>query len=280
MLKLKKENIKRERMIELIFSESASSALRILKQRNDSILKIGDVNILNLHLDIGSLKDVSHDDISSRKEVLEKIYANADKNSLGISGLIYGQCEDTLNMLRNIRGTTSVIRMWASEDSPADMTGVCFICNMFQNTINPLILAKVPKTREIDGSLRLISSTEEAINEDFTMTSADYNLMLYEAKIKKYADIYNNLRTSPHKLRSIINGRLLGVRDDFYDDFILDAFPEYPVPVENLAGMISSYIPSLHREFLLLRISELINKGLIITLSDNEDINEKTVRKA
>lgn len=267
-------------MIELIFSESASSALRILKQRNDSILKIGDVNILNLHLDIGSLKDVSHDDISSRKEVLEKIYANADKNSLGISGLIYGQCEDTLNMLRNIRGTTSVIRMWASEDSPADMTGVCFICNMFQNTINPLILAKVPKTREIDGSLRLISSTEEAINEDFTMTSADYNLMLYEAKIKKYADIYNNLRTSPHKLRSIINGRLLGVRDDFYDDFILDAFPEYPVPVENLAGMISSYIPSLHREFLLLRISEIINKGLIITLSDNEDINEKTVRKA
>ena len=87
-------------MIELVFNENAAQALKLIKKQNKSELTIGDIHMLNLHMDIGPLDGLSISDISPRKPVLDMIYKHDDPKGIGVSELIFCSCAPCGNLPR------------------------------------------------------------------------------------------------------------------------------------------------------------------------------------
>ncbi len=266
-------------MIELVFNENAAQALKLIKKQNKSELTIGDIHMLNLHMDLGPLDGLSISDISPRKPILDMIYKHDDPNGIGVSELIYSHNCLTMEALMDRHGTKDAIRMWATENSPSEMTAVCFISNIFRYAANPLITAFVPYRTERDDVVKEIFSTREALEEDFLMVHGSYKVMT-KAYRNFCAHTFLRLQSENSAMRIMLNGRLTGADEDFYDSFIISFCPEYPVSVSHLAGKILTEIPALEDRYIINRILHLLDAGIFTAASCGEDIYSLTIRKA
>lgn len=270
-----------KKMIEIVFNENAVQALRLIKNRDDSSLKVGDIYLLNLNLDIGDITEITLSDISSRKDVLDMVYGYSDISGVGVSGLVYENNLRTTQMLMDIYGGPEMIRMWATEICPEEMCGICFIADSFRYAKNQLITAFVPVNREDGDVYTEISSTAEALDEDFFMVYGKYNI-LSTARRNAYSDTFRRMQMKETDLRIILNGRLAGVDGNFYDPLIISSIPDYPVPAGNLIARTNAHVPGVHSSYIMSRILYLVQTGALEEISPGDcgDVFSMIVRKA
>lgn len=279
-------------MIELAFGESAAGALKMAKSmkhgeplngstavfggtskeqreaskpRNWSGITMGgspkDVAALTLALDIGDISDMDND-MNARKKLLDDLFAHFP----GVSDEIWKTNQHTLTRLQEAKEMLEPIRMWICVSNPAELCGLYFVCRLMVDAPTPLSVVRVPEQIENDNSIISYRNTGE-INPEAFGAFTEYEETISDLQRIVYANIWSGLVRENAPLRAVINGRLIGVPEDFYDFALRANMPGGEFKVAQVIGKTLGQIPGVGDQWLFLRIQAMLQTGELIVVS-------------
>ncbi len=249
-------------MIELTFCESTADALKYAisnaEDDNKVFSKKSEVIALNLALDIGDISEI-HENIISRKSVLEKLYGEYDDT-------VEDLWESNLQAYTRLKENTDIpVRMWLSECDPAELCGMHFVCSVLAEEV-PLSMVNISIHRNDGNSVTRYYSSGEVEAEKFEeFVKEEKNLDKPERSY--YSITWTDLIDENTPLRSIVNGKLIGVPEDIYDFAIRHNLPEGEILSAKLIGKTIHMVPGVGDRWLHLRICEMVKVGELIEIS-------------
>ena len=254
-------------MIEVLFGESEAASMKTAKSKivigsvsgPTSVFMAGkkkppqkpftgwiegtaqDVICLGLMLDIGDIKEPV--DGGYRKNLIYSMYAqdqweqdNKWNNEMKKMGGFY---IDELLRLKQFLDAGEVIRIWYS-DAPYSRCGFYHLCQILKNYENEIRAVKLPEYVVLEKSIISYRNWGDVAAEEFA-SFLPYEKRLSKEEVRMYAILWCDLVEDNSPLRSVINGKVLGVPEDFYDFQIWKRLTEKPVKEARLIGDMIGY---------------------------------------
>ena len=251
-------------MIEVLFGESEAASMKAAKSMKivgyvngpTSVLVTGketppertfagwvegtseDVVCLGFMLDIGNIKEPI--DSPYRKNLIYSMYAQNQyvKNpeidqELKLTGEVY---LNELLRLKEYLENGETIRVWYS-DTPYSICGFYSLCQILQKYKNEIHIVKLPEYMVRKTSIISYRNWGEVSAEEFAGFLI-HERMLTKEEIRMYALLWTELTEDNSPLRAVINGRVTGVQEDFYDFLIWKRLTCKPVKEARLIGDI------------------------------------------
>lgn len=294
-------------MIEILFGESESAAMKAAKNmvvvgKSDgpaSVWIVGkkqlskkencgwmegmpdEVICLGFLLDIGDIKEEI--DSGYRKELIYSMYS---RERWGKNGDIdfelqkLGDCYcNEMERLLNYLEDGEALRVWYS-DAPYSICGFYHLCSILQNYENEISAVKLPNFKAGADSIISYSNWGEVTAEEFA-GFLSYEKKLAMEQIRMYALLWGDLKKDNSPLRTVINGRLTGVPEYFYDFLIWKNLTTKPIKEARLIGnMLGMYQISIGDWWYAKRIDFFIEQGKIIVVEDSENKYARTISLA
>lgn len=230
-------------MIEVLFGESEAGSMKFAKQEGLLKGKAEEVVCLGFLLDIGDIKENA--DSAYRKELIYNSYAreqwakdedtDAELRELG-SFYVH-----ELERLQDFLEKGEEIRIWYSI-SPYSICGFYHLCHMLKGYADVTHIVELPKYRQRENVITEYRSWCEVCPEDFESFLTNER-KLTEAERRMYASAWSELVEENSPLRAVINGRIVGVDESFYDFLIWKSLTKQPVKEARLIGDILGYYP-------------------------------------
>ena len=124
-----------------------------------------------------------------------------------------------LNRLLQYLEQGEAIRAWYS-NAPYSICGFYHLCSLLQHCENEIRVVKLPEYElRKDGTVILYNHWGEVFPEVFEQY-LPYEKKLCETELNMYTWEWAELQEDNSPLRAVVNGRLLGVPEDFYDFLI------------------------------------------------------------
>lgn len=209
-----------------------------------------DVQALTLALDIGPLS--RH--IGARRETLELLYGRYE----GVAQSMAQSNERTLERLALAAREGGRVRLWVGAGDPAELCALYLICDQLPGARLSLVL--LPAALEEDGRIAEYRSSGEVPPEAFGALAAREEA-LSEARRARYARLWQELARENAPLRALVNGRMMGVPEDFYDFALRAAMPEGKFPLARLLGRALTALPGVGDAWLYLRAMAMARAG-------------------
>ena len=280
-------------MIELIFGNSAAGSLSCAKSMKhgqeikDTYLLLrddgwsttahwpglslggspGDVAPLWQSLDIGEL-DNNDTESGVRLSVLKILYGETP----GVAEEIAGLNRKTLDRLEKARETLEPVRIWLSENDPAEVCGLLFICHFFREGSVPLSAVFVSRQTVFDGKARQYLSTGNIFPGDFG-SLAQLEEPLAPVQVKACAALWEQLVKENAPLRAVVNGRVMSVRENFYDAVLRANIPDGDFIPAVPIGRTLIRVPGVSAQWLLMRLQAMADDGELVAVAPSEDEN-------
>ena len=265
-------------MIEVLFGEGEAGSMKFAKQEGLLKGKAEDVVCLGFLMDIGDIKE----DVAStyRKELIYKSYAQeqwaedeeADAELREAGGFYVHELE----RLRGFLEKGEEIRIWYSI-SPYSICGFYHLCHMLKGYADVVHVVELPKLKQKDNVIIEYRSWCEVCPEDFESFLANER-KLTETERRMYADMWSELVEENSPLRAVINGRIVGVDESFYDFLIWKRLTEQPVKEARLIGDILGYYPiGIGDWWYAARIDYYIEQGQIKVVEDSKNHYARTI---
>lgn len=285
-------------MIEVLFGESEAASMKAAKSTiiaghvdgPTSVWMVGkktppertftgwvegtaeEVVCLGFMLDIGNIKESV--DSQYRKNLLYSMYAqNQYSNNpeideeLKLTGKVY---ENELLHLREYLEDGETIRIWYS-DAPYSRCGFYSLCRMLQNYNNEVHVVKLPEYVVKKTSIISYRSWGDVSAEEF-VGFLSYEKVLTKEEVRMYALLWTELIEDNSPLRVVINGRVTGVKEDFYDFLIWKRLTYKPIKEARLIGDILGYYRiGMGDWWFARRIEYFIQQDKIKVLEDSEN---------
>lgn len=220
-----------------------------------------DVAPLWQSLDIGEL-DTSETKDGIRLSVLKSLY----RDTPGVAEEIAGLNRKTLDRLEKSRKTLEPIRVWLSESDPAEVCGFLFICYFFRESSVPLSAVVVSRKTVFEGKARQYLSTGEVFPEDFGILAQleePVNPIQQEAS----AALWEQLVKENAPLRAVINGRVISVREDFYDAVLRANIPNGDFVAAVVIGNTLLRVPGVSAQWLFMRLQAMLDTGELMAVA-------------
>ncbi len=273
-------------MTEVLFGEGAAESMRYAKQ-NGTMPDESDNEVicLGFMLDIGNISRGIK--TSSRKRLPMEMLAGTEyeKNNTSFSSsLTMKEKEDIYtsqwDKLMNILKGGNSIRIWYS-DLPYSLCGLYHLCTALVYYPSQVTVIKIPEYNIIGNKMTIASGWEEVLPENFC------NYLSYERKLTKmeitfFSSEWKRLEVENKTLRAVVSGKLMSVREDFYDFLILDAISD---DAENEARFIGRILAKnkigVGEWWLKKRIEQLIAEGVIEVIynSHTPSVYDRMIRK-
>lgn len=282
-------------MIEIFFNEDAALNRKLSKYQiefmNEDDLKIEtlddqeDTNenidsiiYLPFMLDIGDIVNPIESDY--RKNLfldLEK-----EKNHTSSITELEAIWERYLHQIKRLEKEAflrSTIRIWYS-DAAYSRCGLYHLCTILKDYDCKVSVIKLPEYRVMPtGSLKVYKSWKEVSLDEF-----DYFILdereLSKTEIKIFAMMWEIFKKDNHPLRTTLEGKLVGVGEDFYDHFIYSCILNHEVKVIDLIGnVISNYQLAINGGWYIKRIRHMIEQGELIVIKKNASFYEQILKK-
>jgi hypothetical protein len=221
-----------------------------------------DVEALTLALDIGDIST----GMDARRKVLDDLFGDFP----GVPDAIWKTNQHALARIEETRESREHIRIWISESNPAELCGLYFICHILADAQTPLSAVYIPSRVERDSSMIWYRNTGEIPAEEFG-AFAEYESPISGLQRGAYAAIWGDLARENAPLRAIVNGRITGVPDYFYDFALRANMPEGECRVAQLIGKTLNQIPGVGDRWLFLRIQKMIRSGELAEVSAATD---------
>ena len=274
-------------MIEILFGESEAASMKAAKNK----VVIGTVNgpvavwtagkkkppkkpfagwiegtseeviCLGFMLDVGDIKEPA--DSSYRKELIRSLY---DQNQW------YQEWyqDEELRRLRRFLEDGESVRIWYS-DAPYSRCGFYHLCQILRKYENEICVVKIPEYINRENCITVFKNCGEVSAEEFAG-------FLYEEKklsrneIRMFANEWSELASDNSPLRGVINGKVEGVPEDFYDFLIWKRITRKPVKQARLIGDILGYYRlGIGDWWYAKRIEHYIRQGKIRVVEDSEN---------
>ena len=294
-------------MIEVLFGESEAGAMKVAKNTvitgkvdgPTAVWTVGkkrpperencgwiegtaqEVICLGFLLDIGNIRE----DVSSsyRKQLICSMYAQEQQgNDQRMDEALMQQCDYSAQMerLRAYLVDGETIRVWYS-DAPYSRCGFYHLCASFQQYQNEMRVVKLPEYRvRADHSIVCYNSWGEVSAEEFA-GFLDGEKILSRNEIRMYATTWNNLQQDNSPLRAVVNGKVTGVPEDFYDFLIWKRITPKPVKEARLFGdILGNEQLGVGDWWYAKRIEYHIQTGKIRVVEDSENHYARTICQA
>ena len=129
---------------------------------------------------------------------------------------------------------------------------------------------KIPTHKEEIQSVSTYHSTSELPAEMFSEL-LEYESMMSGAMRSIYAAQWTDLVRENTPLRAVINGKVMGVPENFYDFAIYKHIPEGEFVCARLIGKVLSATPGIGDRWLHSRIKYMISRGILKEVSTADD---------
>lgn len=290
-------------MIEVLFGESEAASMKaaksskVLEKRRGPAAVIGnpanvenedtvkwiqgnaeEVICLGMMLDIGDINEAVDSDY--RKELIYNMYAQEQwgKDSemdaeLKNLGNVYAK---ELLRLKTYLEKGESIRIWYS-DSPYSCCGFYYLCKWLKPFHNAIWVVKLTEYRCKGKRIVSYQNWGEVAAEEFA-AFLQYERKLSDEELNRYALLWSELVEENAPLRAVINGRVVGVNEDFYDFLIWKKLTKKPVKQARLIGDILGHYPiSVGDWWYAKRIEHFISQGMIKVVTDSENKYARTI---
>ena len=159
------------------------------------------------------------------------------------------------------------IRIWYS-DAPYSRCGLYHLCNILNCYENEIRLVKLPEYAVHGKTIVFYKNWGEVAAEEFAGFLSGERIVSKE-EIRMYASLWNELVEDNSPLRAMVNGKMIGVPEDFYDFMILNRITTKPIKECRLIGdIIGHNQASIGDWWYAKRIQHFIEEGLIKVLED------------
>lgn len=231
-----------------------------------------EVVCLGFMLDIGNIKEPV--DSQYRKNLIYSMCAqNQYGNNLEIDeewklqGEIYS---NELLRLKKYLENGETIRVWYS-DAPYSRCGFYSLCRILQNYENEVHVVKLPEHVVRKTSIVSYRNWGEVSAEEFA-GFLSHERILTKEEVRMYALLWIELTEDNSPLRAVINGRVTGVPEDFYDFLIWKKLTCKPIKEARLVGDILGYFQiGMGDWWFARRIEYSIQQGKIKVVEDSEN---------
>lgn len=200
-----------------------------------------EVICLGFMLDIGNITEP--EESQYRKDLIYSIYMqnqygeNPEMNEeLKQAGEAYS---NELLRLKKYLEDGETIRIWYS-DAPYSICGFYSLCQILHNYNNEIHIVKLPEYVVKEKSIITYRSWGEVAAEEFA-GFLSYEKILTKEEERMYAHLWIELMEGNSPLRAVINGRVTGVSEDFYDFLIWKRLTGKPIKEARLIGDILGY---------------------------------------
>lgn len=285
-------------MIEVLFGESEAGSMRAAKSKvvvgktngPTSVWAAGkkrppergsfcwvegmscEVVCLGFMLDIGDIREKVDSDY--RRELIYSSYAQEQwgkdeemDRELRDAGNQY--CRELERLLRFLsEGET--VRVWYS-GAPYSLCGFYHLCSILQKYGNEVRAVRLPEYVKADAKITFYQNWGEVAAEEFAGFLSEEKRLSRE-EIRMYAGVWSGLKEDNSPLRAVINGRVTGVPESFYDFLIFKKLTERAVKEARLIGdILGNYPISVGDWWYAGRIEKFIGEGKIKVLEDSEN---------
>ena len=285
-------------MIEVLFGESEAASMKAAKSMKivgyvngpTSVLVTGketppertfagwvegtseDVVCLGFMLDIGNIKEPI--DSPYRKNLIYSMYAQNQyvKNpeidqELKLTGEVY---LNELLRLKEYLENGETIRVWYS-DTPYSICGFYSLCQILQKYKNEIHIVKLPEYMVRKTSIISYRNWGEVSAEEFA-EFLTYESVLTKEEVRMYAQLWTELTEDNSPLRAMINGKVTGVSEDFYDFLIWKRLTRKPIKEARLIGdILGCFQIGMGDWWFARRIEHFIQQDQIKVINDSEN---------
>ena len=285
-------------MIEVLFGESEAASMKAAKSMKivgyvngpTSVLVTGketppertfagwvegtseDVVCLGFMLDIGNIKEPI--DSPYRKNLIYSMYAQNlyVKNpeidqELKLTGEVY---LNELLRLKEYLENGETIRVWYS-DTPYSICGFYSLCQILQKYKNEIHIVKLPEYMVRKTSIISYRNWGEVSAEEFA-EFLTYESVLTKEEVRMYAQLWTELTEDNSPLRAMINGKVTGVSEDFYDFLIWKRLTRKPIKEARLIGdILGCFQIGMGDWWFARRIEHFIQQDKIKVINDSEN---------
>jgi len=285
-------------MIEVLFGESEAASMKAAKSMKIvgyvngpmSVLVTGketppertfagwvegtseDVVCLGFMLDIGNIKEPI--DSPYRKNLIYSMYAQNQyvKNpeidqELKLTGEVY---LNELLRLKEYLENGETIRVWYS-DTPYSICGFYSLCQILQKYKNEIHIVKLPEYMVRKTSIISYRNWGEVSAEEFA-EFLTYESVMTKEEVRMYAQLWTELTEDNSPLRAMINGKVTGVSEDFYDFLIWKRLTRKPIKEARLIGdILGCFQIGMGDWWFARRIEHFIQQDKIKVINDFEN---------
>jgi hypothetical protein len=266
-------------MIEIVFSESACGSLKMAQRFCIGEYQGGcaggaplggnpaDVYGFDLVLSVG---DISENQLGNkRKHALEKFYSVYPNE---IAQEIFKRISESFEAVRKHISAGESIRIWYS-NQPDEMCGLfwfMWLLDHWKVDYGQVFIIKLPEWEVTkSGNIVRKNSFGDVSFEEWRQY-LDLQKSASPVFIKGCASDWQTLKDENAPLRAVLNGQLVSVPENFYDDFILreiaiesETFQE----VKIIGRVLGKYQLGIADAWIALRIDEMIQSGMLEVMS-------------
>lgn len=285
-------------MIEVLFGESEAASMKaakstIIKAKTDGPTSVWiagkkkppkrehsgwiegtaeEVICLGFLLDIGDIRETI--DSQYRKDLIYSLYAQEQwGKDPELDAELRNLAECYINemaRLKNYLDNGEQIRIWYS-DAPYSICGFYQLCSILTQYDNSVQVVKLPQYCVRDNITISYKNWGEIAAEEFA-GFLPYEKKLSRQELRLYNSLWNELKEDNSPLRAVVNGRLTGVPEDFYDFLIWKEMSGKPQKEARLIGdILGKYPVSIGDWWYAKRIDHFIDKEKIQVVEDSEN---------
>lgn len=195
------------------------------------------------------------------------------------------------------------LRIWYSE-APYSLCGFYWLCQELYHVENKISVVKLPAYRVLEDKASVGIADREKKNSlaDNVEKNAKNIIVEYQNwgevmpeemssfltvektlsknEIHMFGQKWTELKEDNSPLRAVINGELVGVKEDFYDAFILKEITKEPIREARLIGnLLGKYRLSVSDWWYAKRIEAMIQDGRIAIVEDCEQKYRRTIAR-
>ncbi len=238
-----------------------------------------EVICLGFLLDIGDIREEAGSEY--RKRMIYSMYAQEQwGRSAEMDEELMQLCDSycaEMERLKAYLADGAAIRVWYS-DAPYSRCGFYHLCTVLQKYQNQIHIVKLPEYKvRSDNSMISYSNWGEVAAEEFA-GFLTCEKKLSKEEIQMYAMLWNILQEDNSPLRAVVNGKLIGVPEDFYDFLIWKKITRKPIKEARLIGNILGHYPlGVGDWWYAKRIDYFIQTGKIKIVEDSENKYARTI---
>ena len=231
-----------------------------------------EVICLGFLLDIGDIRETI--DSQYRKDLIYSLYAQEQwGKDPELDEELRNLAECYINemaRLKNYLDDGEQIRIWYS-DAPYSICGFYQLCSILTKYDNSIQVVKLPQYCVRDNITISYKNWGEIAAEEFA-GFLPYEKKLSRQELRLYNSLWNELKEDNSPLRAVVNGRLTGVPEDFYDFLIWKEMSGKPQKEARLIGdILGKYPVSIGDWWYAKRIDHFIDKEKIQVVEDSEN---------
>jgi hypothetical protein len=296
-------------MIEVMFGESEGGAMKVAKNYRKPNFNSGatawfgrkpteeefdkmfdgkavggnsaEVVCIPFHLDVGDITFPIESEY--RKNFILDFYTMngfGDANSRMSFELAWDKNLQEIERLKNYAAQGECIRLWYS-DAPYSLCGFYYVCNLLKEYDCKVSAIKLPQHMQLsDTEIQFYTSWGE-IDAGRFHRFLPLERELSTCEIRSYASNWIELKEDKSTLRAVVNGKVIGVPEDFYDHIIRKEIPDSEFVMARLIGNILGHYPlGIGDWWYAKRIKKMIELGELIVVNKQKEGYSQVLKKS